>query len=144
MKKIAKHLVLLVMVVSALCSCVSAMENSNAYIRSGSAYIYKWADGDISVEYTVTGTDIMDTIGAHQVTVYKMLGDKIDAGKDELVKTYWYTNYPDMMGEKDVAYHHSIRLNVEAGERYYAVVVFYATLGGGGGNMPYCTTAVVG
>lgn len=144
MKKCVKYIALLLAVVSVLCTCVSAQTYTNAYISSARAYIHKWADGDISVEYTVTGTGVMDTIGAHKVTVYKMLGDKIDAGKDEVVKSYWYTNYPDMMGENDVAYHHSIRLNVEAGERYYAVLSFYATLGEGGGNMPYSTTAVVG
>lgn len=144
MKKCVKYIALLLAVVFVLCTCVSAQTYTNAYISSARAYIHKWADGDISVEYNVTGTDIMDTIGAHKVTVYRALGDERDVSVDEVVDSYWYTNFPDMMGEKTVSYHHSIRLKVEAGGRYYAVLTFYATLGGGGGNMPYSTSIVTG
>lgn len=142
MKKCVKYLVLVFMVVSVLCTSVSAAVYTNEYISAGGAYIHRWGAGDISVECTVSGTGIMDTIGVHKVTVYQVTGDTPDAGRDKVVKSYWYEDYPDMMTTDDVAYGYSIRLNVEAGQRYYAVVVFYASLGSGGDNMPFCTKIV--
>lgn len=143
MKKGVKYFALVIMVVSVLCTSVSAAENSNAYISAGGAYIHRWGTGDISVECTVIGTGIMDTIGVHKVTVYKVIGETPNAGKDTVVASYWYQNYPDMMITDDVAYGYSVRLNVEAGQRYYAVVVFYASLDGGGDIMPFSTKTVV-
>lgn len=140
MKKGVKYIALLILIVAVLCTSVSAATYSNAYIRSARAYIYKWAPGDISVEYTVTGTAIMDTIGAHRVTVYRATGEGRDVVKDEFIATYWYENTPGMMTTDEFVYHNSIRLNVPTGGRYYAVVVFYATRNGGGDNMFYSTS----
>lgn len=142
MKKCVKYLVLVIMVVSILCTSVSAAVYTNEYISMVSAYIHRWGAGDISVEYYVSGTDIMDTIGAHRVTVYRMVGETPDAGQDDLVATYWHANTPGMMTTGSVAYGHSIRLKVETGHFYYAVLVFYASLDGGGDNMAFCTRPV--
>lgn len=142
MKKSIRYLVLIIMVVSVLSTSVSAVGNSNAYISSGGAYIHKWAAGDISVEYHVVGTDIMDTIGAHRVTVYRMKGKTPDAASDELVATYWHEDYPEMMTTDDFVFGDSIRLKVETGHKYYAVLVFYASLDGGGDNMFFSTDPV--
>ncbi len=142
MKKCFKTLLLLIVVLSVLCTSVSAALYTNEYISSVGAYIHKWADGDISVEYTVFGTDIMDTIGAHKITVYKATGGTPNVAKDELVANYWHEYTPGMMTTDDYVYSNSIRLQVEHGQRYYAVVVFYATLDGGGDNMFYCTKIV--
>lgn len=143
MKKCVKYLALVIMVVSILCTSVSAVVDSNAYISAGGAYIHRWGAGDISVECTVIGTGLMDTIGVHKVTVYKVIGETPDSGKDKVVASYWHENTPGMMTTDDFAYGYNIRLNVEAGQRYYAVVVFYASLGGGGDNMPFSTKVVV-
>lgn len=142
MKRCVKYLVLVIMVVSILCTSVSAAVYTNAYISMGSAYIHRWGAGDISVEYTVTGTDMMDTIGAHRVTVYRMIGETPNSGKDELVATYWHANTPGMMTTDTFFYSNSIRLTVETGHLYYAVLVFYASLNGGGDNMFFSTTPV--
>lgn len=142
MKKCFKTLVMLIMVVSVLCTTVSAMQYTNEYISAGGAYIHKWGDGDISVEYTVFGTGIMDTLGAHRVTVYRATGGSRDVTKDDLVATYWHENTPGMMTTDDYVYSNSIRLQVEPGQRYYAVLIFYASLDGGGDSMPYSTKIV--
>ncbi len=84
----------------------------------------------------------MDTIGAHRVTVYKMLGDTPNSGKDEIVATYWYEDYPEMMTTDDFVFGDSIRLKVASGHQYYAVLVFYASLNGGGAIMPFSTKPV--
>lgn len=130
------------MVVSVLSSSVMAVENTNKYISSAGAYIHKWAAGDISVEFHVFGTDIMDTIGAHRVTVYKMNGETPNTAHDDFVATYWHETYPSMMTTYDSFYSNSVRLQVETGHRYYAVIVYYASLDGGGDNMGYTTKAV--
>ena len=85
MKKSLKYMVLVVMVVSVLSSSVLAMENTNKYISSCGAYINTWGDGDISVEFHVFGTDIMDTIGAHRVTVFRVKGETPNAAHDDIV-----------------------------------------------------------
>lgn len=130
------------MIVSVLSSSVMAAEYTNKYIRSAGAYINTWGDGDISVEFHVVGTGIMDTIGAHRVTVYKMEGETINSGSDEVIATYWHETYPGMMITDDFFYSNSIRLQVDHGYRYYAVIIYYATLGDGGDNMGYTTKAV--
>lgn len=130
------------MVVSVLSTSVLAAEYSNAYISSAGAYIHTWAAGDISVEFHVTGTGIMDTIGAHRVTVFKMKGESPSIGKDELVATYWHGTYPGLMIEDDFFYSNSIRLQVETGHQYYAVIIYYATLNGGGDDMAFSTDPV--
>lgn len=142
MKKSIKYLVLVVMIVSVLSTSVLAMEQTNEYISSGGAYIHRWGSGDISVEFNVVGTGIMDTIGAHRVTVYRMTGTYLDAGKDEIVATYWHEDYPGMMITDDFFYSNSIRLKVQAGQKYYAVLVFYASRKGGGDNMAFCTDPI--
>lgn len=142
MRKFVKYLVLLFMVILILCTSVSASENSNAYIRSGGGYIHRWGLGDISVEFNVTGTGIMDTIGAHRVTVFRMKSDTPDAGSDEVVATYWHGTYPGLMITNDFFYSNSIRLQVEPGHQYYAVIIFYATLDGGGDDMALSTYSV--
>ena len=142
MKRCLKILTLLIVVVSVLCTTVSAMQYTNEYISAGGAYIHKWAAGDISVEYTVYGTGIMDTLGAHRVTVYRATGGTPNVAKDDLVATYWHEYTPGMMTTDEFVYSNSIRLQVEPGQRYYAVLVFYASLDGGGDNMFYCTKIV--
>ncbi len=128
-----------IMILSVLSTSVFAAEYTNEYISSGGGYIHRWGPGDISVEFNVVGTDIMDTIGAHMVNVFKMLGETPNAGSDELVATYYYTTYPGLMITDDFFYAGSIRLQVETGYQYYAVIMFYATLDGGWGNMLFST-----
>lgn len=97
--------------------------------------------GKIAVEFTVYGTYIMDEIGAHRITVYKMLGSEPNAGTDDMVKTFYYTSYPDMMSSGLGMYKGSVELTVESGD-YYAVLEFYASLDGGGDWMGYGTDVV--
>lgn len=142
MKKQIKALAFFTLALSILCSTVYAAEYTNKYISSAEAYIHVAGNGKISVEYTVTGTYVMDEIGAHRVTVYRMLGDKPDAGRDDIVQDFYYTNYPDMMGKGGIMYYHAIDLTVTSGEKYYATFTFYASLDGGGDEMPFSTYVV--
>lgn len=142
MRKAVKRALTLLLALVVLSTPVLAMTNTNKYISSVSAYLHKWSDGVISVEYHVVGTDIMDTIGAHRIVVYKLTGDKPNIVKDEIVMHYWYEYYPSMMGTNDLVHAGSFKLNVEPGERYYALLVFYATLDGGGDDMPYTTQII--
>ncbi len=139
MKKCISYLILAVAIFSILSTSVFAAVNTNEYISSGGGYIHRWGPGDISVEFDVTGTGIMDTIGAHRVTVFKMTGDSPNTAHDDLVATYYYTTYPGMMITDDFFYAGSIRLQVEPGYQYYAVIIFYATLDGGGDDMAFST-----
>ncbi len=145
MKKIAIRIITIILVISIVCAYASATLDSNAYIRSAEAHIAKISDGEIAVKFTVIGTGIMDTIGAHKITVYRATGDAPDVGKDELIDSFYYDTYtgnPPMMGSDSVMYNGSIPLTVESGERYYATLIFYASLDGGGDDMWYTTKIV--
>lgn len=142
MKKCLRTVVLLLIVTFAFGTCVSAAEDSNAYISSAIAGIVVGDPGDITVEYNVFGTGIMDTIGAYRVSVYKALGKGQDIVRDQLVATYWHEDYPDMMTTNTTSYYHAIQLRADIGMKYYAVIIFYATLNGGGDDMAYSTDVV--
>lgn len=145
MKKKVKCFTAILLALAILSASAYAALDSNAYISSGEAHIARKGGGKIAVEFTVIGTDIMDTIGAHLVTVYRATGDAPDVGKDELIDSFYYKTYtgnPPMMGSETGIYNSNIPLTVESGERYYATLVFYASLDGDGDDMWYTTKIV--
>ena len=94
--------------------------------------------GILSLNTLLSG-QALDTIGVHRVTVYRAKGDVQDVVTDELIATYWYEDHPWMMVEDEFVGHGSVRLKVETGYRYYALIAFYATLNGQGKIMLYTT-----
>lgn len=140
MKKHLKILLLLVMVVSVLCTSVSAATYSSEYIRSMRAYISQGTPGELIVNFEVTGMYSMDTIGARTITVYKLGGSIPIPSKDDVVKIFQSGTTTGMEGSGLLTFSGSVSFSAEEGESYYAVILFYAASSDGNDLLPYTTS----
>lgn len=108
----------------------SADPQANSYIFKTTVGIAPLGDGEIEVDFSVTGTGKrMPDIGATRVTIYN------ESGKT--VKIYRYTDpgYDYMIGHNKYSHTASVFYQGVSGQRYYAIVTFYAgNLNGAGGG----------
>ncbi len=141
MKKYLKILLLLVMVVSVLCTSVSALTYSSEYIMSKMAYISQGDPGKLTVHFHVTGMDMMDTIGAKTITIFELGGSTPSPATDHIVKVFQSETTPGMTVSGTFSYSGTVSFSAEAGVSYYALILFYAAKDGGSDSMPYITSA---
>lgn len=100
----------------------------NSYIALTTVGIVALGDGEIEVDFAVTATGKMPDVGAMFVDIYN------ESGK--CVKTFWYTDpgYSYMIGHNKGMHVGSVFYQGVSGQRYYAIVTFYAgNLNGSGG-----------
>ena len=106
----------------------------NAYILSKTGSIVATGSGYMTIQFTVTGTGVMNMIGASHISLYKSNGT--------LVKSYDYWNYSSMMGYNDFVHYGSVSYHGVSGQSYYAVITFYAKNSSGSGSRIYTTATV--
>ena len=110
----------------------------NSYIWSTTVGIVPLGSGKIEVDFSVTATGKrMPDIGATHVQIYTANG--------KCVKTYTYTDsgYGYMMGHNDYTHTATVTYQGISGQRYYAIVTFYAgDLNGSGGGHSHISTIV--
>lgn len=102
---------------------------SNSYIWTTTVGIVPLGSGKIEIDFSVTATGKMTDLGATRVTVYKENGT--------IVATYIYTDpgYGYMIGHNKSTHTASVTYQGSTGQRYYAIVTFYAgNLNGSGGG----------
>ena len=108
----------------------SAAPQANSYIWKTTVGIIALGGGKIEVDFSVTAAGKpMPDIGATHVQIYTENG--------KCVKTYTYTNsgYGYMIGHNKFSHTAGVTYQGVSGQRYYAVVTFFAgTLGGSGGG----------
>lgn len=107
----------------------SAAPQANSYIAKTTVGIVAMGGGKIEVDFAVTATRPMPDVGATRVTIYKEGGT--------IVATYRYTDpgYAYMMGHNSGNHVASVTYQGVSGQRYYAIVTFYAgNLNGSGGG----------
>lgn len=108
----------------------SAEPQSNSYILETTVGIASLGGGKIEVDFSVTANGKpMPDIGATHVDIYTANG--------QCVKTYTYTDrgYGYMIGHNSFTHTASVFYQGVSGQRYYAIVTFFAgTLGGSGGG----------
>lgn len=118
--------------------CMSVMTFS-AYARS-SNYIYsRYADatsignGKITINFDITATGRMTTIGATKIEIKSSSGSTL--------KTYKCTDtgYEYMMGSNRTVYSSSVTYQAISGNSYYAVVYFKAGNSSGSDTATYTT-----
>ena len=136
MKKILKSLsICLIIIVMVSTTTYAAAPNnsvdpqSNSYIFKTTVGIVPLGSGKIEVDFSVTAMGKMPDVGAMYVDIYNSSG--------KCVKTYWYTDsgYGYMMGHNRVSQTASVTYQGVSGQRYYAIVSFYAgNLNGSGGG----------
>ena len=111
----------------------SADPQANSYIWKTTVGIVPLGSGKIEVDFSVTGTaKPMPDIGATHVDIYNATG--------KCVKTYVYTapGYEYMIGHNKFSHTASVTYQGVSGQRYYAIVSFYAGemgVAGGGDSL---------
>ena len=137
MKKILKSFVICFIIIAMVSATAYAAAPSdtvdpqaNSYIWSTTVGIIALGGGKIEVDFSVTGTGKpMPDIGATHVQIFSENG--------KCVKIYRYTDpgYDYMIGHNKFSHTAGVTYQGVSGQRYYAIVTFFAgTLGGSGGG----------
>ena len=126
---------LLVIVLIFPVSAKAAESRSSLYLSAYDAYAYPAGWGKIQVWFSVTGTNDMDEIGALDIRLY----ESKDNQTWSWVKTFQFSDYPDMLGYND--YYHSghIEYNGTIGRYYKAYVCVWAGKDGDGDTRYFWT-----
>ncbi len=109
-----------------------AQPQSDAYIASYLAAIDSYSTGTVTVGFSTTGTDIMDTVGATSIIVYKW-------NSTQPVGSLSSSYTSSMLGHYCFGHSNSYTFTVTPGEKYYAVVSCYAAKDGGSSTRKYTT-----
>lgn len=133
-------IVALLMAVVLLCPInVNAVEpRASDFLNSYSAYIYSAGWYKVQVWISVTGVTDMDEIGSLSIRLY----ESTDNENWTWVKTFQYSDYPDMLGYND--YYHSGHVEYQGsiGKYYKAYVCVWAGKDGDGDTRYFWTTPV--
>ena len=106
---------------------------SDAYIAGYYATIGSYSKGTVTVTFSTTGTDLMDTVGATSIVVYKW-------NSTAPVGYLYSSSTPSMLGHNRISYSNSYTFSVTGGEEYYAYVYCYAAKDGGSSTRAYRTS----
>ena len=115
----------------------SAAPQANSYIFKTTVGIVPLGSGKIEVDFSVTAMGRMPDVGATRVTIYREGGP--------IVATYIYTDrgYDYIMGHNTYTHTASVTYQGVSGQRYYAIVTFYAgDLNGSGGGHATISTII--
>ena len=106
-----------------------AEPQSNSYIWTTTVGIVPLGSGKIEVDFSVTAMGKMTDVGATRVTIYN------ESGKSVAIYRYTDPGYGYMMGHNRFTQTASVTYQGVSGQRYYAIVSFYAgNLNGAGGG----------
>ena len=132
-KRITAIVVVCVMMFS---SAVLAAERASYYISYKGGGITPTGDGNMRIVFTVTATGMMDKLGAYSVCIYN---------EDDVEQDCIYYTDPgcsDMMTTNDYSWDGEVYWQGVSGERYYAVITFYAKNSSGDDYRSYITSEV--
>ena len=93
-------------------------------------------NGYVTFSFHIAATDEMKDLGISKIEVY--------SESDGYLATFRYTDsgYSDMMGHNCSSYSGNVRFPGAPGERYYAVLTFYASDGNRSDTDTYTTNSV--
>ena len=114
---------------------MAADVRSSLYLHSYSAYIYPAGWGKVQVWFSVDGVNDMDEIGALDIRLY----ESKDNETWTWVKTYQFTDYPDMLGYNNYYHDGHIEYNGTIGRYYKAYVCVWAGKNGDGDSRYFWT-----
>ena len=110
---------------------------SSLYLDSYSAYVYPAGWGKVQVWVSVDGTNYMDEIGALEIQLF----ESKDNENWTWVKTFDYTDYPDMLGYDNYYHDGHVEYNGTIGRYYKAYVCVWAGKNGDGDTRYFWTSA---
>ena len=129
-------LILLLMTVFSIPAAASvpspSQPQSDAYIAGYYASIGSYSKGTVTVDFSTTGTSLMDTIGATSIVVYKWNSTQPVASLSSSYTT-------SMLGHYCFGHSNSYTFTVTPGEEYYAAVKCYAAKDGRSSTREYIT-----
>ena len=138
-----KYLLLRIVAIILIIACVlpinaMAVEpRASDYLMSYSAYVYPAGWGKIQVWVSVDGLDDMDEIGALEIRLY----ESKDNETWTWIKTFDYTDYPDMLGYNDFSHSGHVQYNGTIGRYYKAYVCVWAGKDGAGDTRYFWTNS---
>ena len=126
-------ILMIVFLVSAPVHAMAAEARASAWLSGYGASIVAAGNGKIKIEFSVVGTGTMTKLGASTIDIYKSNGT--------FVKTISYTASGNgyMMGYNTAYHSGSVPYSGVAGQKYYAVVTFYARDSSGSDTRSYTT-----
>lgn len=130
------------MIVLCLSSAASAITigitRASDYLTCYSASVYSDGSGEVSVWFDVTGTNYMDEIGALTI----LLQESSNNSTWSTVKTFRYTDYPNMMEYNSVDCVSGVYYSGVDGRYYRAYVTVWAGKDGGGDSRQILTSVI--
>ena len=122
--------------VMAFGSAALAAERASYYISYKGGGITATGNGNMRIVFSVTATGMMDELGAYSVCICNE--------DDDDVACIYYTDpgCSDMMTTNDYSWDGSVNWKGVSGERYYAVITFYAKNSSGDDYRSFTTTTV--
>lgn len=139
MRKKTLKIVSLILIIAALLTNMAFAADTRAseYIGAYHATVTPMGNGELKISFDITAMGYMDSIGATKVDVYSLATGK--------VATFEYTDegYEYMMGSDAVFYAKSVTYQGNVGEKYFAIVKFYAGDTTGGDTATYTTASKV-
>lgn len=126
-------ILVIVFLVSAPVHAMAAEARASAWFTGYGASIVASGNGKINIEFRVVGTGTMTKLGASTIDIYKSNGT--------FVKTISYTASGNgyMMGYNTAFHSGSVPYSGVAGQKYYAVVNFFAKNSSGSDTRSYTT-----
>lgn len=126
-------ILVIVFLISAPVHTFAAEARASAWLSAYSASIEASGNGIITIKFRVVGTGTMTKLGASTIDIYKSNGT--------FVKTISYTASGNgyMMGYNTAFHSGSVPYSGVAGQKYYAVVNFYAKNSSGSDYRSYTT-----
>lgn len=104
-----------------------ATARASKYIETYNADIFALNDGQIKINFYITGVGTVDKLGAKTV----VLQEWDNANKDWIaIKTYSYKNVPEMLISQAHMHDYNLFYMGTSGHSYRAKIYFYAEKGG--------------
>lgn len=138
-RSVTIKLIAILLFVVMLCpmEAFAAESRASYYLSSYSAYVYPAGWGKVQVWVSVDGTNYMDEIGALEIQLF----ESKDNETWTWVKTYGYTDYPDMLGYNNYYHDGHVEYNGTIGRYYKAYVCVWAGKDGAGDTRYFWTSA---
>lgn len=129
-KRLLFRSIALILIISCLSpiNAIAVEPRASDYLLSYSSYIYPAGWGKVQVWVEVDGIDDMDEIGALEIRLY----ESKDNETWTWIKTFDYTDYPDMLGYDDFAHTGHVQYSGTIGRYYKAYVCIWAGKNGNG------------
>lgn len=129
-------LLLVISMVVAIPAMAAETDNarSSSYFSSFDAYLHWTSSTQFQVWFNVTGTRVMDEIGASSITIQRK---PTNGSSWETVATYSKDSCPSLIGHNTVTHASYIGGTKASGYTYRAYVTFYAKNSSGTGYYSY-------